>query len=302
MRRAEIASKFDQIVAFAEVAKFINTPVKHYSSGMYLRLAFAVAAHLEPEILVVDEVLAVGDLAFQKKCTGKMHDVAREGRTVLFVSHNMAAVRQLCSRAILLSEGQIAAIGATNDVIRKYLSSSVGRSVKDILKLKDRKGAGAGRFSSVRFESPVGADAPCIACGQSARVVLGVSSDTELVQVRISMTFYDTLDQRVTNMDSKLLAEDVRALPANGELVCDIPRVHLAPGTYRIELWLQSMGQLQDWVSNAGTVDVVDGNFFGTGRPLDEGYQLAVMDFGWEARGAAVSTSVDAMAVTQAAV
>ncbi len=124
MRRAEIDRKFDEIVAFAEVERFIDTPVKHYSSGMYMRLAFAVAAHLDPEILIVDEVLAVGDAQFQKKCLGKMEDVAKQGRTVLFVSHNMAAVRTLCPEAILLNSGRIEISGPSDQVIAQYLASS----------------------------------------------------------------------------------------------------------------------------------------------------------------------------------
>src|SRR5438094_219656 len=121
MARAEITRKFDEIVAFAEVAKFLDTPVKRYSSGMYVRLAFAVAAHLEPEILIVDEVLAVGDAEFQKKCLGKMQDVARQGgRTVLFVSHNMQAVQSLCSQAILIDAGRVATRGATQPVVAQY--------------------------------------------------------------------------------------------------------------------------------------------------------------------------------------
>jgi len=123
MKRAEIERKFDEIVAFSEVEKFIDTPVKHYSSGMYLRLAFAVAAHLEPEILLVDEVLAVGDAAFQKKCIGKMGNVAQEGRTVLFVSHNMGAITQLCGRALWLEEGRLKLTGASSDVVASYLSA-----------------------------------------------------------------------------------------------------------------------------------------------------------------------------------
>src|SRR2546421_11804717 len=122
MRKKEIARKFDEIVAFAELEKFIDTPAKHYSSGMYVRLAFAVAAHLEPEILVVDEVLAVGDAAFQKKCLGKMSDVARAGRTVLFVSHNMQALQSLCGRAVHLDQGRVAAIGTAQAVVSEYLS------------------------------------------------------------------------------------------------------------------------------------------------------------------------------------
>jgi lipopolysaccharide transport system ATP-binding protein len=125
MSKREIEKKFDEIVAFAEVEKFIDTPVKHYSSGMYVRLAFAVAAHLEPEILVVDEVLAVGDAQFQKKCLGKMGDVAKEGRTVLFVSHNMAAVKSLCGRSVLLDLGQVVQTGETTDVIQSYLEGGI---------------------------------------------------------------------------------------------------------------------------------------------------------------------------------
>jgi lipopolysaccharide transport system ATP-binding protein len=123
MKRVEVNSKFDEIVAFSEVEKFLDTPVKRYSSGMYVRLAFAVAAHLEPEILLVDEVLAVGDAAFQRKCLGKMGDVATQGRTVLFVSHNMVAIQNLCQEAILLQDGRIAAQGPSQDVVSAYLSS-----------------------------------------------------------------------------------------------------------------------------------------------------------------------------------
>lgn len=130
MKRADIRRKFDEIVAFAEVEKFIDTPVKHYSSGMYLRLAFAVAAHLEPEILLVDEVLAVGDIAFQSKCLNKMKDVSGAGRTVLFVSHNMSAVQRLCQRAIVLHEGRIAYSGTSGDAINKYLSLGVNEQAE----------------------------------------------------------------------------------------------------------------------------------------------------------------------------
>src|SRR5215471_3627963 len=126
MKRVDIARKFDAIVAFSEVEKFIDTPVKHYSSGMYLRLAFAVAAHLDPEILIVDEVLAVGDAAFQKKCLNKMQDVGREGRTVLFVSHNMPAVTRLCERAILLDDGNVSHDGSASDVVSTYLKGEFG--------------------------------------------------------------------------------------------------------------------------------------------------------------------------------
>src|SRR5262249_59656339 len=124
MKRSEIARKFDEIVAFAEIEKFLDTPVKRYSSGMYVRLAFAVAAHLEPEILMVDEVLAVGDAQFQEKCLGSMRQTAASGRTILFVSHNMATIQHLCSRAILLREGRIAADGPPPKIVQSYFSDA----------------------------------------------------------------------------------------------------------------------------------------------------------------------------------
>jgi lipopolysaccharide transport system ATP-binding protein len=149
MTKREIDQKFDEIVAFAEIEKFLDTPVKYYSTGMYVRLAFAVAAHLEPEILLVDEVLAVGDAAFQKKCLGKMEDVAREGRTVLFVSHNMAAVENLCQRGIVLDEGRIVYIGQTKEAISYYLNSLAQIGSTPLRFRTDRRGTGELRVVNI---------------------------------------------------------------------------------------------------------------------------------------------------------
>ncbi|HEV2802864.1 MAG TPA: ABC transporter ATP-binding protein [Pyrinomonadaceae bacterium] len=157
MTRQEIAQKFDEIVAFAEVEKFIDTPVKHYSSGMYLRLAFAVAAHLEPEILIVDEVLAVGDARFQRKCLDKMRTVGQQGRTVLFVSHNMPAITRLCPRTILLSGGGILEDGPSHQVVSTYLGSSVGTAAVRVWKdLKNAPGNEVVRLLSVRVRTQEG--------------------------------------------------------------------------------------------------------------------------------------------------
>ena len=165
MRKAEIASKFDEIVAFSEVEKFLDTPVKRYSSGMYVRLAFAVAAHVEPEILIVDEVLSVGDARFQKKCLGKMEQVGSEGRTVIYVSHSLATVARLCPRCLLLESGTIVADGPTDGVVRRYLSGSTSASStyvqphdpkKDMnlrsVALKGARGEGEGH---VRYDEPI---------------------------------------------------------------------------------------------------------------------------------------------------
>jgi len=150
MSKAEIVRKFDEIVAFSEVERFIDTPLKHYSSGMGMRLAFAVAAHLEPEILLVDEVLSVGDASFQKKCLGKMQEVSRAGRTILFVSHNVTAVTRLCNRCILLQAGAILASGATNDVMNTYLRSELATSATREWNLTDAPGDSVVRLRAVR--------------------------------------------------------------------------------------------------------------------------------------------------------
>src|SRR5690606_21978587 len=155
MRRETIDRKFDEIVDFAEIEKFIDTPVKHYSSGMGLRLGFAVAAHLEPEILVVDEVLAVGDAQFQQKCLGKMSEVAGEGRTVLFVSHNMAAVRNLCETGVVLKNGKVEFIGATEDSVHHYLGdikSGDSDTASDLRTSKNRSGTGEARITGLVFK------------------------------------------------------------------------------------------------------------------------------------------------------
>jgi lipopolysaccharide transport system ATP-binding protein len=157
MRRAEIDQKFDEIVEFAEIEKFLDTPVKRYSSGMYVRLAFAVAAHLEPEILLVDEVLAVGDAAFQRKCLGKMGDVAKEGRTVLFVSHNMPAITRLCPRVILVNEGRVLRDGPSHQVVNVYLQSGVGTTAaREWPDLSKAPGSSVVRLRAVRVRTEDG--------------------------------------------------------------------------------------------------------------------------------------------------
>ena len=284
MRRSEIDSRLDEIVAFAEVEHALDTPVKHYSSGMYLRLAFAVAAHLEPEVLLVDEVLAVGDAAFQKKCLGKMTEVSRQGRTVLFVSHNMAAIRQLCGSALLLGSGGLSQIGKTDEVIRTYLAGTCSDAAGDLSHIRDRQGDGRIRLSSVRFEDETGFETGTLVSGQSARIVLGFSSEGPMRRLQACVAFLDTLNQHIVSLNSEFLGANMSCGATSGELVCEIPRVHLAPGRYRLEAWIKAADVLEDKISNAGTIEVMEGNFFGTGRAMKEGFQVAVMDFAWKAR------------------
>ena len=165
MRRTDITRKFDEIVAFAQIEQFLDTPVKRYSTGMYVRLAFAIAAHLEPDILVVDEVLAVGDAAFQEKCIGKMNSVANtEGRTVLFVSHNMSIIQHLCSRAILIKSGRVCRDGSPSESIRDYLSEAKGGHKIEVADWADRKSSGEARIMRVEIGNGVGGESIAIGC------------------------------------------------------------------------------------------------------------------------------------------
>jgi lipopolysaccharide transport system ATP-binding protein len=179
MKRTEIERKFDEIVAFAEVARFIDTPLKHYSSGMYLRLAFAVAAHLEPEILIVDEVLAVGDSRFQKKCINKMQDVGQQGRTVLFVSHNMPAITRLCQRAILLDQGQLLRDGPSSEVVSSYLSNGLGTTAaREWSDPKTAPGGEIARLRAVRVRTEDGE----IAAAVDIRRPVGIEMEYDVIK------------------------------------------------------------------------------------------------------------------------
>jgi lipopolysaccharide transport system ATP-binding protein len=235
MSREEIDRKFDEIVAFAEVEKFIDTPVKHYSSGMGLRLGFAVAAYLEPEILVVDEVLAVGDAQFQKKCLGKITDVAGEGRTVLFVSHNMAAVQNLCERVIWLNDGQIAYEGETSAVISEYLSSSSNIQTAVSWPFAEAPGNDYVKIGSVRV-SPVNNNE--IAMSTPCEVVVEFWNLTPVNDLAITLNFFTFKDEPAFTTSSLILPSAKRLMEPQQKYraVCQIPGNLLNSGGYRVRL------------------------------------------------------------------
>ncbi len=253
MRKAEIERKFDEIVAFAEVERFIDTPVKRYSSGMYVRLAFAVAAHLEPEILLVDEVLSVGDLAFQKKCLGKMHDVAGEGRTVLFVSHNMQAVRNLCARSILLSHGQLiydGATGETQQFYRDLLRQQEVDAETDIRNPLNRRGSGAARFTSIEVLAVSGERSHSFRMGDTIRFRLSYRLLADVPELQVSVALRSGLTSEiVTNARHQIYAEPMPA-GTTGTVVVEFPDVYIRPGEYPLYFWLGN--------SAAQPFDVVD--------------------------------------------
>jgi len=262
MRRHDIRRKFDEIVAFAEIDRFIDTPVKHYSSGMFLRLAFSVAAHLEPDILIVDEVLAVGDADFQRKCLGKMEEVrTREGRTVCFVSHNMAAVRRLCDRALLLRAGSLVADGSPEEVTGLYLASgSDDHHPESWIPVTGvvRRGSGTCRFEAIRFT------------GGSAQTAFAPSTDGPLevrlrlrainpVEIRsLAVTLYDLHGSKLVNADSLSLESPLHLTEGEHEVRCRIESLHLNPGPYVLGLWMSDgEGMVLDFSESVLTIEVV---------------------------------------------
>ncbi|HXY36704.1 MAG TPA: ABC transporter ATP-binding protein [Planctomycetaceae bacterium] len=274
MSRDEVRRKFDEIVAFAEVEKFLDMPVKKYSSGMSVRLAFSVAAHLDPEILIIDEVLAVGDQEFQNKCLGKMSGVAESGRTILFVSHQMAAVEAMCSTAILLSEGRIRARGETTKIVERYLRGVSRGEMQPLQDRRDRKGSGAIRFKSVAFSDGCGRPLMSFQCGSAGEINLRYDncSGRELRNLRVCLAVDNEFGQRVLLFDSKLLACDLeRVEPEGGMVRILMPKLTLLPGCYHFNIYATVNGEIADWIKSAGFFYVEGGNFFGTGRLPEHG-------------------------------
>lgn len=269
MSRQEVERKFDEIVDFSGVEKFIDTPIKRYSSGMQVRLAFAVAAHLEPEILLVDEVLAVGDAEFQKKCLGKMGEVARKGRTVLLVSHQMAAIQNLCRRAVLLDHGKLQAHGQTDSVITKYLNDSEIKSQISLHERRDREGTGAIRFVSVSLENGKGESIGKLRSGGNAVLILGIEPDhsQELRNLQIALGIDNQAGQRIAVLDNEITGEIFHTVPSTVTgIELHIERLPLPPGQYRFTVFGTVDGVIADWVKSAGSFEVVPGDFYGTGK------------------------------------
>jgi lipopolysaccharide transport system ATP-binding protein len=281
MKRKEIQKKFSAIVEFAEVEPFLKTPVKHYSSGMQVRLGFAVAAHLEPEILLVDEVLAVGDASFQKKCLGKMGEISRSGRTILFVSHNMGAVQALCSRSYLLDQGRIVREGSTRDVISYYLqeggSSQFSLSLKD---RKDRTGNGKIRFRSVEIVTP-GYGTGFLLTGEPGEIRLYYEGYPPLRDVHVTMAIGTLLQEWIFYLSNEMTGDPFPEIPSRGAFVLTIPKVPLLPSTYIANLCVAVRGEIADWIQSAIQIPVEGGDFFSTGKLPPPGYGHTALLHRW---------------------
>ena len=255
MKRSEIRRKFDEIVEFSGVEKFLDTPVKRYSSGMYVRLAFAVAAHLEPDILIVDEVLAVGDAAFQKKSLGKMEDVSRSGRTVFLVSHNMATIKRLSSSVLHLRAGSVVARGPADDVIRAYIEEDVARtSAVDVPEAMHRV-TSPFRIKRVELVGESGSLTHVFRRGESIRIRLTTVSSEAVGEVRVGIALA-VGGVRVATMHTQPL--NIRA-GSQQEITCTIPRDVLLPNVYDLEVGVheQASGRGLDWIPGLSTFEVL---------------------------------------------
>jgi lipopolysaccharide transport system ATP-binding protein len=282
MKKAEIDRKFDEIVAFADIERFMDTPVKRYSSGMYVRLAFAVAAHLEPEVLLVDEVLAVGDATFQKKCMGKMGDVAGHGRTVLFVSHNMAAMQHLCSKVIMLEAGRIGFIGTPNETIDYYLTR-LSKDFQMRSHIVDLRSA-AGRHSKFPvtatrlemysrgepFNGSIKVGSPL-----SIHVSFGLRHSTP--NFNVTVMFENSFGERLLDISSyyhNIEFTPDEQLSGEHTLSCEIPSLSLLPGQYSLTVFVDVDGRMVDRVENAAHIKVEKADYYGGGRLPDFGYTV----------------------------
>ena len=255
MRKAEVSRKFDDIVAFSGVERFIDTPVKRYSSGMYVRLAFAVAAHLDPEILIVDEVLAVGDAEFQKKCLGKMSDVASEGRTVLFVSHNMVSMRNLCARTILLTNGNLINDGPTDEIISGYLHVF---QTPNVFKANEEERLGDHRIRILGFS--IEPSTPETGNPFTCRVDVENAGMTSIT-ADFSISFATEDGVKVFQMHSGHVQNGLSISPGNSQIESSMESLFLAPGKYTVNLWVGSGKMIYDWVPAAYSFEVKSGSF-----------------------------------------
>lgn len=277
MRRGEIAAKFDDILEFAGISRFINEPVKRYSSGMYVRLAFAVAAHLEPEVLLVDEVLSVGDHAFQQQCIGRMDDIAHGGRTILYVSHNLASVAALCTKACMLDRGGVVAYGPVEEVLDRYIASTARQERSSLHLRPDRQGDGRIRFTHVDVVGLNGA----VRLGETAQIRLHYEAETELSNVMVGVGISSLLGGPMCLCSTKIAGRNLSKVPRRGVVVCKIERFPLVPDRYSLNIYAEANGLLADWVQDAHTFDVAEGDFFGSGHLPPKTHGHFVVDHSW---------------------
>lgn len=279
MTKKEIDSKFDEIINFSGIEEFIDTPAKRYSSGMKVRLAFAVAAHLDPEILIIDEVLAVGDAEFQKKCMGKMGELSKgQGRTVIFVSHNMAAVKSLCTKGIVLVKGKEVFKGCSEEAVSYYLNHESENNKIELSKRLDRTGSGQFRFEGINFFNSKGQQISELINGESVKIELSYSKEEDFDASRIilSLIFRDNLKQNVTSCVSDEIFNELHISKKSGVIVLEIPQLLLRSERYEIKLLSFNYGVNEkdalDIIEDACFIDVLPGDLTGLGNVNRKGF------------------------------
>jgi lipopolysaccharide transport system ATP-binding protein len=285
MSRAEVRSKFDEIVEFAEIREFIDTPVKRYSSGMYVRLAFAVAAHLEPEILIVDEVLAVGDAAFQQKCIGKMGEVNKEGRTVLFVSHNMAMISNLCQTGLLLGDGRVVKPKSEiEETVEQYVSQTSILSQTNLAERQDRQGEGNIRVQDIKILASNGSEREFQTSGQPIIFELHYKCEGahELNGLDFGISIYHSKNGFITHLSNALTSDFYDAIKKEGFARCIVPKFPLTEGTYFLNTIIKQQGVIQDWLQEAKVMQILDGDYYGTGRSIPKTHGGVMIEQRWE--------------------
>jgi lipopolysaccharide transport system ATP-binding protein len=285
MSRREIRRKFDQIVAFSEIEQFLDMPVKRYSSGMYVRLAFAVAAHLEPEILLVDEVLAVGDMEFQKKCLGALREVGRTGRTVFFVSHNLAALQILCKRGLVLRAGKTVCDAPMDVAAATYLKMLGQTAPKQLAERKDRSGLGRVRVEQIEISNDVDGVFDVVILGRPARFVFHLSR--YLPGLSCVFTIVDQYGQSLAKFNNQLSSGDdvVEGSEGGARVVCEIGEWLLAAGNYRVNVAIMVNGHLQDYLEGAAAFDAERGPIRGREAPRSDNDWKVAMPHRWLVSG-----------------
>ena len=295
MKRSEIARRFDEMVAFAEVERFIDTPVKRYSSGMYLRLAFAVAAHLEPEILLVDEVLAVGDAAFQKKCLGRMSDVAREGRTVLFVSHNLPSIEKLCQRVIVIDGGRVLMQGDPVTCIAAYLGSrSEPRSGVDLTTVPRLDPRLTPVLTSLDLQDGQGNPVAAVGCGEPLEFHLAYDAEREIINPSFGIIISNGMGTPLFFLQTRAQLGVWDRAPSAGRIVCRLDEVPLVPGEYLLTLGCLTGERQLDLLEHVASFSVEPRDFFKSGFLPHQLNGPVLIRGQWDLRGAYVDEPLGA--------
>jgi len=283
MKKREIDSKLDEIIEFSGCVQFIDTPVKRYSSGMAVRLGFAVAAHLEPEILIIDEVLAVGDIAFQEKCLGKMKNVANQGKTVIFVSHQMAAIENLCPKCIFLQNGALIDFNKSEEIISKYYSSLFKNQKLALEKRKDRQGTGEITVTNFKVLNQMQETIPAIKCGEKVTFLFALNINKIFEgAITFSIGINDKLGNRITQLNNKTTKNCLDILNENCEIKLTIEKFILLPGSYTFNIFIAINGLASDWIVNAGSLTVLAADYYRTGVLPEAGQGFLLMDYNYE--------------------